>query len=110
MKAVAEKCSIRIDGRLSEAFEACKEGLISDSLFVHYDLNRELRLAYDASSYGLGAVLSHVMDDGQERPIAYGSRTLSSSARNYAQIEHEASSIVYGVKKLHQFLYGRKIT
>ena len=59
-----------------KAFEACKEGLTSDSLLVHYDLNRELRLACDASSYGLGAVLSHVMDDGRERP----SRTLSSSA------------------------------
>ena len=66
-----------------KAFEACKEGLTSDSMLVHYDLNRELRLACDASSYGLGAVLSHIMDDGQERPIAYASHTLSSSERNY---------------------------
>ena len=93
-----------------EAFEACKEGLTSDSLLVHYDLNRELRLACDASSYGLGAVLSHVMDDGQERPLAYASCTLSSSERNYAQIEHETLSVIYGVKKFHQFLYGRKFT
>ena len=93
-----------------KAFEACKEGLTSDSLLVHYDLNRKLRLACDASSYGLGAVLSHVMEDGQERPIAYASRTLSSSEKNYAQIEREALSIIFGVKKFHQFLYGRKFT
>ena len=93
-----------------KVFEGCKEGLASDSLLVHYDLNRELKLACDASSYGLGAVLSHIMDDGQERPIAYASRTLSSSERNYAQIEREALSIVYGVKKFHQFLYRRKFT
>ena len=83
-----------------KAFEACREGLTSDSLLVHYDLNWELRLACDASSYGLGAVLSHIMDDGQERPIAYASR----------QIEREALFIVYRVKKFHQFLYGRKFT
>ena len=93
-----------------KAFEACKEGLTSDSLLVHYDLNRKLRLACDASSYGLAAVLSHVMEDGQERPIAYASRTLSSSEKNYAQIEQEALSIIFGVKKFHQFLYGRKCT
>ena len=93
-----------------QAYEACKQGLTSDALLVHYDGNRELRLACDASSYGIGAVISHVMDDGQERPIAFASRTLSSSERNYAQIEREALSIVFGVKKFHQFLYGRRFT
>ena len=93
-----------------QAYEACKQGLTSDALLVHYDGNRELRLACDASSYGIGAVISHVMDNGQERPIAYASRTLSPSERNYAQIEREALSIVFGVKKFHQFLYGRRFT
>ena len=67
---------------------------------MHYDGNLELRLACDASSHGVGAVISHMMDDGQERPIAYASQTLSSSERNYAQIEREALSIVFGVEKV----------
>ena len=84
--------------------------LSSDALLVHYDTKRELRLACDASSHGLGAVISHVMDDGEERPIAFASRTLTGSERNYAQIEKEALSLVFGVKRFHQFLYGRKFT
>ncbi|CAB3983486.1 Hypothetical predicted protein [Paramuricea clavata] len=70
-----------------KAYDVCKQSLTSDTLLVHYDLNRKLRLSCDASSYGLDAVLSHVMDDGQERPIAYASRTLSQTEKNYAQIE-----------------------
>ncbi|CAB4015186.1 Hypothetical predicted protein [Paramuricea clavata] len=71
-----------------KAYDPCKQSLTSDTLLVHYDLNRKLRITCDASSYGLGAVLSHAMDDGQGRPIAYASRTLSHTEKNYAQIEH----------------------
>jgi len=38
-----------------QVHEACKQGLTSDALLVHYDGNRELRLACDASSYGIEA-------------------------------------------------------
>ena len=48
--------------------------------------------------------------DGHERPVAYASRTLSATEKNYAQIEREALSIVYGVKKFHHFLYGQRFT
>lgn len=67
-------------------------------------------MACDALAYGVGAVISHVMRNNDEKPIAYASCTLTRSKKNYSQIEKEALSIIFGMKKFHQFPYGRKIT
>ena len=89
------------------AFQRVKDQLATAPVLCHYDPSLPLRLAGDASAYGIGAVLSHILKDGSERPIAYASRSLSVAEKNYAQLEKEALSLVFGVKKFHQFLYGR---
>ena len=54
-----------------ESFQTAKESLTSDCLLAHLDPAKKLILACDASPYGVGAVLSHRMDDGKDRPIAF---------------------------------------
>ena len=80
------------------SFKLAKEKLVSTEVLAHYDPALELKLAADASAYGAGAVLSHVMQDGTERPIAFASHTLSSAEQNYAQVEKEALALVFGIK------------
>ena len=79
-------------------------------MLAHYDVSLPLKLSCDASAYGVGAVIAHIMPNKSERPVAYASRTLSPAERNDAQIEKEALGIIFGVTKFHKFLYGRKFT
>ena len=92
------------------AFQEVKDILTSDLVLCHYDPQLPLKLACDASPYGIGCVLSHVFPDNVERPIAYASRTLRKSEKGYAQIDKEALSLYWGVQKFNDYLYGRHFT
>ena len=104
---LAKDCKWTWGKRQVEAFNQAKGMLNSSDLLVHYDPSKELVLSCDASPYGLGAVLSHIVD-GKERPISYASRTLSPAERNYAQLDKEGAAVIFGLKKFHQYLYGQK--
>ncbi|XP_061723525.1 uncharacterized protein K02A2.6-like [Cydia pomonella] len=89
------------------AFDRVKSALCSSKVLVHYSVSLPLVLTSDASSVGVAAVISHLTAEG-ERPIAYASRALTTAERAYAQIDREALGIIFGIRKFHQYLYGRK--
>ena len=93
-----------------EAVQEATKKLTSSTVLIHYNPSLPIRLAADASKYGIGAVLSHITPDGVEKPIAFASRTLSKAERNYSQIEKEGLSLIFGVKKFNQYIYGREFT
>ena len=91
----------------ADAFQTANTQLSSDVLLVHFDPGRKLAISCDASPYGIGAVLSHVYEDGTDRPIAYASRSLAPAEKKFLQIG-KGLAVVWGVKKFHLFLYGRE--
>ncbi|XP_062574192.1 uncharacterized protein K02A2.6-like [Saccostrea cucullata] len=93
-----------------QAFTEVKEMMTSEQDLCHYDPNKPVKLACDVSPYGIGSVLSHVMDDGTERPIALASRSLTKAEKAYSQIDKEALALYWGVVKFHTYLYGRRFT
>ncbi|XP_060780909.1 uncharacterized protein K02A2.6-like [Neoarius graeffei] len=93
-----------------QAFQQAKYTLLKSGVLTHFDPSLPIQLACDASPYGVGAVISHILPNGEEKPIAFASRTLNKAESNYAQIEREALSIVFGVRRFHQYLYGRRFT
>ena len=92
------------------AFDRVRGILTSDSVLVHYDPSKPLLLACDASPYGVGAVLSHKLADGSERPVAYASRSLGPAEKKYSQLDKEGLAIIFGVKQFHQYIVGRHFT
>ena len=91
----------------AKAVQVVKETLSSIDTLTHYDPKLPLTLSCDASPVRVGAVISHVFPDGKEKPIAYASRKLTKAETNYAQIQKEALSIVFGVQKFRQYLLGK---
>ena len=92
------------------AFGQLKQMLADKTRLVHFDPEKPIVLPTDASPYGIGAVISHVLPDGSEEPIAFASKTLSKAERGYAQVEKEGLFIVYGIRKFNQYLSGRHFT
>ena len=88
------------------AFKKSKELLLSSQVLVHFDPKLPIRLACDASDYGIGAVMSHVMPDGSEKPVGIFSRTLTKTKQKYSQIEKEALACVVEVTRFHSYLWG----
>lgn len=91
-----------------QAFKAIK-CLASNQVLAHFDQNAKIILTVDASPRGLGAILSQVGTDVVERPVSFASRTLNSAEKRYSQLQKEATAITFGVRRYHQYSYGRAV-
>ena len=80
------------------SFWRSKETVDIEELAGALDLSKELILSCDASPYGIGAVLSHVMPNGTEHPTAFTSHSLSKAELKYTNLD---LAIVCGVKRFH---------
>ncbi|KFM71017.1 Transposon Ty3-I Gag-Pol polyprotein, partial [Stegodyphus mimosarum] len=76
------------------AFEKLKEALINAPVLKFPEGDENLEIAADASDYAIGAVL---MQKGH--PLAFFSKTLNATQRNYTATERETLAVLMAVQK-----------
>ena len=91
-----------------ESFSCLKKEMTQAPVLAHYCSEKETIISADASSYGLGAVLSQVQEDDTKKSIAYASRSMTSTEQRYAQIEKEALATTWACEKFSDCVLGKE--
>lgn len=97
------------DNAQQNAFINIKNIITNLPALAIFDPNKQTTISADSSSYGIGACLFQRQENGENRPVAYVSRTLTDSERRYANIEREALGITWACTKLSDYILGTKI-
>lgn len=89
-----------------DAFQKVKDLIIKSPVLAIFDPEKTTTISSDSSSYGLGACLLQRQENGENRPVAYISRTLTQTERRYANIEREALGVAWACTKLSDYILG----
>lgn len=93
----------------SAAFNDIRSCLVTSPILSCPDFSRPFTISCDASSVGLGAVLSQISDSG-EVVIAYASRTLSKQEQKFSATERECLAVIWAVERFRPYVEGTKFT
>jgi transposase InsO family protein len=91
------------------AFQHVKGVLSSPKVMAHPQGEGRFILDCDACEVSIGAVLSQ-LQNGIERVIAYGSKSLSKAERNYCVTDRELLAVRYFTEYYRCYLLGREFT
>jgi len=89
-----------------KAFNELKRVFITKPVLVALDLDKEFRVEADASNYTTGGVLSMKCSDEMWRPVAFISKSLSDTERNYEIYDKEMLAVIRCLEAWRHFLEG----
>lgn len=92
-----------------EALVKIKDLIYSNRCMAKYDPKCPTILSADVSAFGLGAVLLQKQDNGERRPVAFASRSLTSAESRYAQIQKEALALTWAADRFEGYLRGLEV-
>ena len=92
-----------------EAFQKLKVALVGPDVMGYPRQDCSFILDTDACDVSIGAVLSQ-FQDGRERVIAYASRVLNKTQRNYCVTDRELLAVVHFITHFRHYLMGTEFT
>jgi len=92
--------------RQEKAFRELKEQFTKEPVLAVPDLDKKLRVEVDASDYVMGGVLSMEGEDGKWRLVAFLSKSLNETERNYEIHDKEMLAIIRGLEAWRHLLEG----
>jgi len=92
-----------------KAFDELKEVFTTKPVLAVLDLDKEFRVEADASNYATGGVLSMKCSDNLWRPVAFISKSLSDTERNYEIYDKEMLAVIRCLETWRHFLEGMTI-
>jgi len=91
-----------------KAFEELKERFMTEPVLVIPDLDKEMRVEVDTSDFAMRGVLLMKYEDERWRPVAYISKSLNETERNYEIHDKEMLAIIQCLEAQRHFLEGAK--
>jgi len=89
---------------MKNAFNKLKGKMANPPILAIPNSKQKLWLETNASGYAIGGVLSQQQEDSSWRPIAYLSKAMNKTERNYKIYDQELLAIIKGLKQWQQYL------
>jgi len=89
-----------------KAFEELKRRFTEEPVLAALDIDKKMRMEVDASDYATGGVLSMECGDGLWRPVAFLSKSLNETERNYEIHDKEMLAVIRGLEVWRHLLEG----
>ena len=105
--ANCKKAPIKWTDECQVMFDKLKELCTSTPILAYVNYKKPFPLQTDASDFGLGAVLYQRDDNDHKRAIAFASRSLSNTEKNYPVHKLEFLALKWVITdRFHEYLYG----
>ena len=92
--------------REERVFRELKGRFTKKPVLAAPDINKKMRIEVDASDYAMGGVLSMECKDGLWRLVAFLSKSLNETERNYKIHDKEMLAIIRGLEAWRHLLEG----